>query len=271
MSTPLVPAYNYTKNETTGFTPYKLMFGRQPRLPVDLAFGLTVNHQPGSHSQYVRNLKSQLEESYRVATENAKKMANRNKARFNKHVVDSTLKAGDRVLVPIVHLRDKHKLADRWESYVYVVLRQSGDIPVYVVRPETIDCPQRTLHLDLLLQCRFLPATPVENETNTPKAVRRPRTRQHPKNDSSDGADGDESHFDSEEYYYHGNRNLRVETLAFNLTPETREHLPERIEPEPSKEFTAVEQDPSDVVKAFPEDPPVDTYDLNLPDPGSLH
>lgn len=35
-------------------------------------------------------------------------------------------------------------------------------------------------------------------------AVRRQRTRQHPKNDSSDGAKGDESQSDSEEYYYDG-------------------------------------------------------------------
>lgn len=264
---PLVHAYNCTKNETTGFTPYELMFGRQPRLPVDLAFGLPVNHQPGSHSQYVRNLKSQLEDSYRVATENAKKTANRNKARFDKYVVDSTLKEGDRVLVRNVRLRGKHKLADRWETDVYVVLRQSGDIPVYVVRPETRDGPQRTLHRDLLLPCGFLPVTPVESETNTPKAVRRPRTRQHPKNDSSDGADGDESQSDSEEYHYDGHRNLRVETLGFDPTPEPMDYLPERIEPEPSKKLTAVEQDPSDVAKAFPEDSPVETCDPNLPDP----
>lgn len=264
---PLVHAYNCTKNETTGFTPYELMFGRQPRLPVDLAFGLPVNHQPGSHSQYVRNLKSQLEDSYRVATENAKKTANRNKARFDKHVVDSTLKEGDRVLVRNVRLRGKHKLADRWESDVYVVLRQSGDIPVYVVRPETRDGPQRTLHRDLLLPCGFLPVTPIESETNPPKAVKRPRTRQHPKNDCSDGADGDESQSDSEEYHYDVHRNLRVETLGFDPTPEPMEHLTERIEPEPSKELTATGQDPSDVARAFPEDVPVETCDLNLPDP----
>ncbi len=266
---PLVHAYNCTKNETTGFTPYELMFGRQPRLPVDLAFGLTVNHQPGSHSQYVRNLKSQLEDSYKVATENAKKTASRNKARFDKHVVDSTLKEGDRVLVRNVRLRGKHKLADRWESDVYVVQRQSGDVPVYVVRPETRDGPQRTLHRDLLLPCGFLPVTSIESETNPSMAVRRQRTRQHPKNDSSDGANGDESQSDSEEYYYDGHRNLRVEILGFDPTPEPIEHLPEGIEPEPSKELTAVKQGPSDVTIAFPEDVPVETYDLNLPDPGN--
>ncbi|KAJ8009461.1 hypothetical protein DPEC_G00089120 [Dallia pectoralis] len=260
---PLVHAYNCTKNETTGFTPYELMFGRQPRLPVDLAFGLPVNHQSGSHSQYVRNLKSQLENSYKVATENAKKTAN-NKTRFDKHVVDSTLKEGDRVLVRNVRLRGKHKLADRWESDVYVVQRQSGDVPVYVVKPETRDGPQRTLHRDLLLPCGFLPMTSTESKTNPSKAVRRPRTRQHPKNDGSDGADGDESQSDSEEYHYDGHRNLRVETLDFDPTPEPIEHLPERIELEPSKELTAAKQD---VAKAFPEDVPVETCDLNLPDP----
>lgn len=56
-----------------------------------------------------------------------------------------------------------------------------------------------------------------------------------------------------------------METLGFNLPSGPIEYLPERIEPEP--DLTAVEQNPSGVVKAFPEDPPVETYDLDLPDP----
>ncbi|KAG1925566.1 hypothetical protein F2P79_025461, partial [Pimephales promelas] len=163
--------------------------------------------------------------------------------------------------------KGKHKLADRWESDVYVVQRQSGDVPVYVVRPETGDGPQRTLHHDLLLPCGFLPITPIESETNPSKAVRRPRTRQHPKNDIPDEAEGDEFQSDSEEYHYDVHRNLRVTTLGFDLTPEPVEHLPERIEPEPLKELTTVKQDPLEIAKAFPEDVPVETCDPDLPDP----
>lgn len=60
---PLVHAYNCTKSDVTGFSPYELMFGRQPRLPIDLIFRLPTNASKQTHSQYVGNLKSRLEES----------------------------------------------------------------------------------------------------------------------------------------------------------------------------------------------------------------
>ncbi len=45
---PLVHAYNATRHDTTGQTPFFLMFGREPRLPVDLAFGLDRDEQQQS-------------------------------------------------------------------------------------------------------------------------------------------------------------------------------------------------------------------------------
>ena len=36
----LVHAYNCTRNSATGFSPYYLMYRRQPHLPVDVTFGL---------------------------------------------------------------------------------------------------------------------------------------------------------------------------------------------------------------------------------------
>lgn len=174
---PLVHAYNCTKHESTGFSPYELMFGRQPRLPLDLAFGLpTESNLQISHSQYVQQLKSHLKESYDVAMRNAQKLAERNKARFDKCVSESVLEVGDRVLVRNVRIRGKHKLADKWESKVYVVVKRVDNLPVYIVRPETKDGPLRTLHRDLLLPCGFLPVSEAESSIE-PKAASKSKTR----------------------------------------------------------------------------------------------
>uniref|UniRef100_A0A1A8PLB6 Gypsy retrotransposon integrase-like protein 1 n=2 Tax=Nothobranchius rachovii TaxID=451742 RepID=A0A1A8PLB6_9TELE len=181
---PLVHAYNCTKHESTGYTPYELMFGRQPRLPVDLAFNVPLNQrQQQSHSQYVTALKTQLRESYKLATENAAKMAERNKVRYDKHLTESLLDVGDRVLVRNVRLRGKNKLADRWDSTVHVVVSQKANLPVYTVKPENQSGPARTLHRDLLLPCGFLPTLP-ETSPAVQDKPHRPNTRKHPGADS---------------------------------------------------------------------------------------
>ena len=196
---PLVHAYNCTKNDTTGFSPYELMYGRQPRLPIDLAFSLPSDQSEPSHSQYIQKLKTNLEESYRIASRNAAKTASRNKARFDKRVTESTLTIGDRVLVRNVRLRGKHKLADKWEFDIYVVVNRTGDLPVYTVQPEGKNGPRRTLHRDLLLPCGFLSNNDSE-EPVTLNLPRRPQTRNNlnPKNDTfqQDYVDSDSSDYE---------------------------------------------------------------------------
>lgn len=205
------------------------MFGRQPRLLVDLAFGLPASSPPKPHSQYVHDLKGRLEESYRVATENASKTANRNKLRFDKRVVDSTLEAGDRVLVRNVRIRGKHKLADKWESDIHIVVKHVGNLPVYTVQPQRKDGPRRTLHRDLLLPCRFLPV--AESEELPKQAVNRRRTRRQCSLEVTDESEIPEDHSDLEDqdcYHY-----LPEQTTTTDLI-ETRVFT--WSEPVPSKE-----------------------------------
>ena len=168
------------------------MFGRQPRLPVDLAFKLPVSEgQHSSHSEYVQNLKSRLKESYKIAMEKAAKIALKNKTRFDKHVTASDLEPGDRVLVRNVRIRGKHKISDKWEPTVHVVVRRAGTLPVYTVKPETGDGPLRTLHRDLLLPCGYLPEEQSSEPVQKP-VQRRPGTRANPvveEDNSSDEED----------------------------------------------------------------------------------
>lgn len=175
---PLGHAYNCTRNDVTGFTPYELLFGHSPRLPVDIAFGLPVREQRcKSHSQYVEDLRARLEEGFRLASKNTTKSSERNKARFDQRVTPKSLEEGDRVLVRNIRLRGKHKLEVKWETEVYVVVSRAGNLPVYEVQPETnADGRIRTLHRDLLLPCPIPPAY----GSSSPLAVtppRRPHTR----------------------------------------------------------------------------------------------
>lgn len=124
----------------------------------------------------MKNLKTYLKESYQLASANAKKIADKNKRRFDMRVRESTLDTGDRVLVRNLRFRGKHKLADRWESTIYVVQKKAGDMPVYVVCPEGQEGPLRTLHRDLLLPCGFL--SEEDEEIEKPKQASKPKTRQ---------------------------------------------------------------------------------------------
>lgn len=58
----LVHVCNCTKNETTGYSPYYLLFGREARLPVDVQFGTSSEGESGlKHHQYVEGVKKDLQ------------------------------------------------------------------------------------------------------------------------------------------------------------------------------------------------------------------
>jgi hypothetical protein len=133
---PLTHAYNSTRHDTTGYSPYFLMFGRHPKLPIDVCFGLQPRQQDSKSNNYVQHLRDQLAYVYEKVSNSAKEAGRRNKARYDLHVRDNLLLPGDRVLVRKVGIQGKHKIADRWEQHVYRILSKRTDLPVYTVQQE---------------------------------------------------------------------------------------------------------------------------------------
>ena len=171
---PLVHAYNCTRHDTTGISPYALMFGREPRLPIDFAFNIeqpTERNKP--MSKYIENLKKKLQHSYDLARKMTRKSQDRQKQNYDTKVKGATLQPYDRVLVKIVAFDGRHKIADKWEEDIYVIVSQpNSDIPVFKVRKENETGRDRVLHRNLLL-----PVGSVESDDSQPQPIRMPRRK----------------------------------------------------------------------------------------------
>ena len=63
----LMHAYNCTVSPVTGFSPYFLMFGRTPKLPLDIELGVSmVEQKQRSHQNYAQK-HSKLQWAYQKA------------------------------------------------------------------------------------------------------------------------------------------------------------------------------------------------------------
>ncbi|MCM8885689.1 MAG: DDE-type integrase/transposase/recombinase, partial [Candidatus Thiodiazotropha sp.] len=167
----LVHAYNATFHDSTGYSPYFLMFGRHPRLAIDAFLGLTPDMLSApAHTEYVKKLTDRLHFAYQKAQEESKKSAALHKKRYDMTARSSVLKPGDRVLVKNVSIRGKCKLADRWEQDPYIIQDQPNpDIPVYKCQRENSRSKKtRTLHRNLLLPITGLPC--LQGEEDPPAA-----------------------------------------------------------------------------------------------------
>jgi len=145
----LVYAYNATRHESTGYSPFELMFGRNPKLPLDSVFHLDKNADTIT-SDYVKDLKERLELSHELANKSLKKARQKQKVQFDKKAKATQVNVGDTVLVKILAYEGKHKIADKFEQDTYKVVKQPNrDIPVYIVRNG--DGNEKRLHRNHLL------------------------------------------------------------------------------------------------------------------------
>ena len=159
---PLVHAYNATRHDSTGFSPFFLMFGRHPRLAIDAYLGLNSSQESEctSREHYASKLKKRLDFAYKVASKEANKNATRHKSNYDGKVREATLGVGDRVLIRKVGLKGKNKLADRWDKHSYIVIEVPNEgVPVYRVQRESGDLAVKTLHRNMLLPFSAIPSS----------------------------------------------------------------------------------------------------------------
>ena len=162
----LTHAYNVTMCHATRFSPYFLMYGRIPILPIDVEFGVMIpDITHASCQNYAEKLKAHLKWAYKVARENSDQEAARHKQYYDQKFKCMKIVPGDLVLVRVKAFGPNHKIADRWEQTPYRVLSQHNNTPVYKVQPvnKNVENNICMLHRNMLF-----PLQPIrENKTQS--------------------------------------------------------------------------------------------------------
>ena len=77
----LVLAYNSSTHESTGYSPYFMMFGRQPRLPIDVAMGITLDDDA---DDFVKSQQEIFQTAYNIASRKIQEAGSKQKKYYDK-------------------------------------------------------------------------------------------------------------------------------------------------------------------------------------------
>ena len=212
----LTYAYNCTRSNATGFSPYYLLYGRQPLLLIDIEYGVfTPDLSEAITYKYVQELKSRLENAFNKANKFCVKEAIRSKQRFDKTARCSKLEPGDLVLVKWKGFTSKHKIADKYETEPYEIVSQRSDgLPVYtVIRNDS----ERTLHRNML----FLLGLQHDSESILSNLAEFENTENPELNqvDNFSNGDGevDQPVYEGPQIWSHTRKLMKANTLMANL------------------------------------------------------
>ena len=152
----LLLAYNATHSAVTRYSPYYLLFGRRPRIPVDYLFPTLCDlpHQTKVEVS-VAAMQKRLKEAFTVARHLTSEEADKQCRYYDCKAGAVALQPGDVVMVCTNGFVGKRKVKDRWEDGGFIVESQLEDWPIYGVKCPTSDDRRkpkyRILHRNRLL------------------------------------------------------------------------------------------------------------------------
>ena len=156
----LMFAYNSTRHSATGHSPYFLLYGREPLLPLDVVLGRVpkVSPKASSYRSYTEEWGERMARAYQIASENSRKSKGFSEERWKKRLLASELQIGDRVLVKNKEQGGPGKLRAQYEPDIYAVQGKLGEEGVVyrVSKLRGKKQPERTLHRNMLLPCNLL-------------------------------------------------------------------------------------------------------------------
>uniref|UniRef100_A0A1X7TVH1 Reverse transcriptase domain-containing protein n=1 Tax=Amphimedon queenslandica TaxID=400682 RepID=A0A1X7TVH1_AMPQE len=147
----LLFAYREVPQQSTGFSPFELLYGRAVRGPLDVLKESWETKEDHAEDivTYVTEMRSRLEEMSELARENLKRSQGKQKVWYDRKARDRKFGPGDKVLV--MQPSSTHKLTAEWKGPCKII-RAVGEVNYEV----EIGRGQKTkiLHINMLKQWR---------------------------------------------------------------------------------------------------------------------
>ena len=157
-------AYREVPQETTGFSPFELVYGREARGPVALVKDLWLNTQelPEAKSAfcYVWDLKKKIQHSCEVACERTKDQTEKSKTRYDRKSKMRSFSKNDQVLLLLP--TTTNKLTSQWKG-PYKVMEKCNEVE-YLIE---INGKQKKYHINTLQE--FVPRFPADLDEECPR------------------------------------------------------------------------------------------------------
>ena len=224
-------AYRTMVHTSTGFSPHRMMFGREARMPIDLMLPEAPGERKYSSSmEYVEGTKNGFREAYEIARGNTNRAAQRYKDYYDAKSHGVPYDVGDRVWLHIPHVKKgkTKKLTRPWHG-PYVVIKRISDV-VYRIELEGSRRKRVVVHFDRLKKCFGQPHVTEETQKTTLEEL----SPQETSGDRNDGKEETIQQTDSEDddwtvvTYRKRNQGVRTSDIL-ELVGEIDQQLP--IEP----------------------------------------
>lgn len=139
--------YTTTPHQSTGESPYFLMFGQDPQLPVDFLLGRVQEPMPGTVNEWIVEHQTLLQLAFQGAMECLELAAGRRK---DHRVKDASLQEGQLVYVRDHGVRGRNNIGDLWNPVVHKALKalMLGGV-VYTIAP--VDALERVKHIHRIM------------------------------------------------------------------------------------------------------------------------
>jgi transposase InsO family protein len=123
-------AYNATPHPTTGYSPYYLLMGVDPKLPVDLLLFQSLDSTDTDTENWLTKHQNRLRDAHQRAKEHLEAEAVLRKKQYDKsrHVKPAPVTIGERVYLKNHSVRRRNKIQDKWDNRVYKVINTRDNV-----------------------------------------------------------------------------------------------------------------------------------------------